>query len=209
MLQIQKVALVAAEKTHGGQLLLPLGHGAGGDVIPAGGVEDEAVPLALQVVEFPGVQFQRAPLDGNGDKVALPLFHPLNGPGQPLGEGEVAYRFEHIVHGVHSVAPDGVLGHVGDKDDDHLGVLAADELGGGHPVQEGHLHIQEDDVKLGLVALHQLVSVGVGGDLHSCARFPAELLHIVLQLSGVGGLVLRNGNSNHVLCPLSKGWFSP
>ena len=141
MCQVQEIALVAAEEVVALQLLLRVLDGPGADILILRGVVNEAVALALHKGNVLHRQLHSPSFDGDGDIGALPAAHPAQRPAQPLGEGGVAHRLEHVVQRVHLIASDGVLGHVGNKDDDDLRVGAADQLRGGHSIQKAHLDI--------------------------------------------------------------------
>ncbi len=204
MLQVHQVSLIAPGKALPLQRLLHLLEGGGGRVYAGAGVEHQLPPQPLDVENGVDLQLHRAPPDGHGDTGVLFFLHILQRPPQPLGKGKVAHRLQDVVQGVHRIALDGVLGQVGDKDNDHLRVLFPDIARRRHAVHEGHLHVHQDQVEPGLVPLHQVLAVAVVGDLEGPARLPAVVADVPLQLGKALRVVLRDGDSDH--CAHSSPW---
>ena len=62
-------------------------------------------------------------------KVPCAARHALHGAAKSLRKRIVADRLQHIVQRIDGIALDGILRRVGDEDDKHLRVGAADLLG--------------------------------------------------------------------------------
>ena len=125
--------------------------------------------------------------------------HPLDGPLQTLGKGEVGNRLQDIVQRIHGIAADGVLGHIGDEDDHHLRIDLSDLLRGRHAVHKFHFHIHQNDVEVGFVFMNDLISVGKNGDPEGLSLLLFIALKIFPQLLRISRLILHDCNPDHVV----------
>ncbi len=208
MLQIHQIPLVAAGKAPALQGFLHLLEGGGGGVDAGAGVEHQLAPQALDIIDAVHRQLDGASLYGHREAGVLLLLHILQRPAQPLGEGKVVQRLQNVVQRVHGIALDGILGQVGDKDDDHLRVLFPDIARRRHAVHEGHLHIHQNQVEFRPVALHQVLAVVIVGDLEGAPRLPAVVANKLLQLGKTLGVVLGDGNAYHGALLLPFPWLN-
>lgn len=170
--------------------------------------EKSSLPLmspAFHVVQPGDIQLLDAAPCGDHDIVRFPLFDPADGPVQALAEREIADRLEYVVHRVHGVAPDGVLCHIGDENNDHLRIQLANFRGGGHSVDKRHLYIKQDKVELGTVILQQAVAVRIGGDLQLRPTLLPVTLQKELELLRIDGVILRDGDPEHIRVPFPDG----
>ena len=176
MLQIDQVALAAAEEVVWPQGLLQLGQGALCLQVFVRQVVDEAVVHHLNI-EDPGyIQLAHPSLEDHGDIFTGAALHALQGPLHSLGEGKVAYRLENIVQRVHGIALHHILGGIGDENDDHFLVHLPDGFGGLHTVHIGHENIHQDNVVIGFVVIHDLGPVGKHGNVDLFPGFPGKAL---------------------------------
>ena len=110
-------------------IVVPMLYTKSGTNNPATATHTHMSP-AFHVVQPGDIQLLDAAPGGDHDIMCLPLFDPADGPVQALAEREIADRLEYVVHRVHGVAPDGVLRHIGDENNDHLRIQLANFRGG-------------------------------------------------------------------------------
>ena len=61
-------------------------------------------------------------------------------------KGEIADWLEYKIQGAHLIALDGILGHVGNKNDDNVLIELPDTFGCGHTIHQRHLNVHQDNV---------------------------------------------------------------
>ena len=185
------------------QLLLRPLHGAPKHILPLVRVVVEHAVLDLHIIDLPGIQPHHAVRRGEEHLSRFPAVYPVEGPLELQLEGLVVHGLEEKVQGPYRVAPDGIVGHVGDKDNDHIGVVPADLLRGVHTVDLGHLDVQQDHVKYRPVLPQQLLAVGKAGDLDVLPPFLHKAFYIFLHLVLKTSFILHNGNVQHTALHLS------
>lgn len=190
------------------QLGLHLVEGAPHDIGPLLRVEVQAVVQHLHIAHVGGGDLPDAFGGGDHQALAGPAVEIGKGLFQLEGEGKVVHGLEHEAKRLHLVAADGILGHVGDEEEQHLAVGLPDLPGGGHAVQMGHLDVQQYQVVDGTVALRQLQAVGKTADLQLLAGLTAVPAEIFLQLLGAGSVVFYDGDAKHAIPPLSLGVYT-
>ena len=208
MPQVDQIPFVAPDKMLALQLGLHLVEGAPHDIGPLLRVEVQAVVQHLHIAHVSGGNLPDAVSGGDHQALAGPAVEIGKGLFQLEGEGKVVHGLEHEAQRLHLVAADGILGHVGDEEEQHLAVGLPDLPGGGHAVQMGHLDVQQYQVVDGTVALRQLQAVGKTADLQLLAGLTAVPAEIFLQLLGAGSIVLHNGDAKHAIPPLSLGVYT-
>ena len=152
----------------------------------------------LNVEDVRGVQAHEAVLGLKVDQVAAARAHGLQHALELEGKDRVLDGLDHKVKGADLVAANGVLLHVGHKDD--LGAHAATTqlVGGVHAVHLGHLYVQQDDVVgAGGSGIQELGAVRVLADGHALALLRAEAPDHLSQLRANVLLVVHDGNVKH------------
>lgn len=119
------------------------------------------------------------------------------GTAQMQGKGGVLQWLQDIIQCVDRIALDGVLGQIGNENDNDPGINAANLPGRLHSVEKGHFHVQKEQIILRLVLLHQIFPVVIAGNLKYLAGLPAEIMEELLQLRGVQRVVLCDDNAYH------------
>ena len=203
MAQVDQIALVAARKVVGSQILFGLqqtaAHRPG---IRGRVVVQKAVPR-FQIKDVVGIQQLHPAADLQGHLPAAAALDALQGALQLGAELVVADGLEHKVERVDLIPADGILCHVGDEHEHHIRVLPADALRRRHAAELWHLNIQKDDVKPGAVRLHKLCSVREGGHVQLVSALLRILRDEPAELRPHGVVVLDHGDFRHLLCLLS------
>ena len=199
MAQVDQIALVAARKVVGSQILFGLqqtaAHRPG---IRGRVVVQKAVPR-FQIKDVVGIQqlHPAAYLQGH-----LPAAAALDAL-QLGAELVVADGLEYKVERVDLIPADGILCHVGDEHEHHIRVLPTDALRRRHTAERWHLNIQKNDVKPGAVRLHKLCPVREGGHVQLVSALLRILRDEPAELRPHGVVVLDHGDFRHLLCLLS------
>ena len=106
----------------------------------------------LEIIDAAGVQ--------QLDAAARQLQHHLTAPapldsldraGQLGAELIVVHRLEHIVQGIHLIAPDGILRHVRHEHQHHVRIHGPDLFRRAEAIQPRHLHVHKEDVPAQLI----------------------------------------------------------
>ena len=155
------------------------------------------VPLAFQVIDACGVQSAQPALHRHSEVALCPLFQPGNSLEQLLRKGEVGHRLQHIVQRSHRVAPDGILRHVGDEDQDHLCIHLPDALCRGHAVQMFHLHIQKNNIVDRAVVVQNVHPVRKERYFKFCPVLPGIPPDILLQYPLYLRVILYDRHPDH------------
>ena len=121
---------------------------------------------------------------------------------QLLRKGKIRHGLQHIIQRAHGVPLDGILRHIGDKNQQYIVIQCADAAGGFHTVKVRHLDIQKNYVVDRAVIFENFHAAAKHRDLKRRAVLPRITLHIAGQLLLHGSLVLHNGNARHRWCLL-------
>lgn len=186
----------------GCQLLFRLLHRPPQGKLPLVGVVMQDMVLNFHIVDVPGLQHLDAAGQGQHNALSLPALRPADGLGQLHGEHVVVHRLQDKVQGPNLVAVDGVLGHLGDKDQHHLLIRLPDASGRLHAVHIRHGDVQQDDVILRPIVLHQVHPAGEAGDLYLHGVGLPILPQKFCQLRAGFRFVLCNSNPQHGIHPL-------
>ena len=153
MAQVDQIALVAARKVVGSQILFGLQQTAAHRPGIRGRVVVQKTVPRFQIKDVVGIQQLHPAADLQGPLPAAAALDTLQGALQLGAELVVADGLEHKVERVDLIPADGILCHVGDEHKHHIRVLPADALRRRHTAELWHLNIQKDDVKPGAVRL--------------------------------------------------------
>ena len=123
--------------------------------------------------------------------------HPLDGAGELCAELVIIHRLQHIIQSVHLVPPDGILRHVGHKDQHHLCIHRPNGFGSAKAVQPGHLHIHKNDVEPRRIVLCDLRAVCNEADLHLYSLLLGILPDEPVQAFPCFLLILHNRDPEH------------
>ena len=146
--QIDQITLVAADKMIFGKLLFGTLQAGTCRELAFGGVVVQHPAAGLQIIDIRGIQqLDAAARQLQHHLPASAPLHPLDGAGQFGAELIIVHRLQHIIQCIYLVAPDGILCHVGHKDQHHLRIHCPDGFGSAKAVQPGHLHIHKNDVE--------------------------------------------------------------
>ena len=126
-----------------------------------------------------------------------PPLHPLDGTGQFGAELIIVHRLQHIIQCIHLVAPDGILCHVGHKDQHHIRIHGPDGFGCSKAVQPWHLHVHKNDVESRRIVLCDLSTVCDETDLHLQALLLRILPDEPVQAFPCFFLILYDRNFEH------------
>ena len=134
---------------------------------PFGGVVVQHPAVGLQIIDIRSIQqLDAAARQLQHHLPASAPLHPLNGAGELCAELIIIHRFQHIIQCVHLVPSDGILRHVGHKDQHHLRIHCPDGFGSAKAVQPGHLHIHKNDVEPRRIVRCDFGAVCNEADLH-------------------------------------------
>ena len=153
--------------------------------------------LTLNVVDACRIQSAHAAVHRNGQIVAHTAGQLVHSLLQLLRKGKIRHGLQHIIQRPHRVPLDGILRHVGNKNQQHIAVQRADAAGGLHAVQMRHLNIKKNNVVDRTVFLKDLNAACKGRNLKRCTVLPCIALHIACQLLPDGGLVFHDRNAGH------------
>ena len=132
-----------------------------------GGVVVQHPAAGLQIIDIRSIQ----QLDATARQLqhhlpaSAPL-HPLDGAGQFGAELIIVHRLQHIIQCIYLVASDGILCHVGHKDQHHIRIHGPDGFGCSKAVQPWHLHVHKNDIESRRIVLCDLSTVCDETDLH-------------------------------------------
>ena len=196
-LWVHQVTGVAAQKAEGAQLPLHGGQHAGhlNHAVDQVVVEPVADDLHIhQLVRGDAAQ----PAGGVHGKAAL-LVHQVDVQRlfELQGKVIIAHRLEQEAHRVYLIALQGVLHQVGDKNDGHVFVVAAQLNGGVHPVFPGHLDIQKHHRVDGLVVLEKYFAVTKPDNVELLSGLGGVPLYVCRQMFGGGVFVFHDGDILH------------
>ena len=139
------------------------------------------VAFAFQIIQPGAVQPPQAALHRDHEIVAGAAGQIFLGLFQLLGKCKIRHRLQHIVQRPHRVAPDGILRHIGDEDQDDVCIHLPDALCRGHAVQMLHLHIQKNNVVDGAVIVQNVHPVRKDRYLKFCPVLPGIPPDVLLQ----------------------------
>src|SRR5699024_6731411 len=115
--------------------------------------------LDIYIVYLPAVDSLRTVRQIETDTPALPVLHTADRPRKPHGKRTVVHWLYNKIKGVDLIAFYRILCHVCDEHDHHILVCLPDLFRRLHSVQMRHLYIQEEDIIVGLIIIHQLAPV--------------------------------------------------
>ena len=104
--------------------------------------------LTLHIINGIHVQLLGAAPCRQNQIISRVAFDPADGPIEALGKGEIADGLENVIHGIHLVAPDGVLSKVRNEEDHNIRIGGAYSSGGFHAVHQRHRNIQQNEIEL-------------------------------------------------------------
>lgn len=120
-------------------------------------------------------------------------------PGVPLGFFQLQGKFlignwlDEVVDGIHRVALESVLGHIGDEHEHHIVPHLPDATGSVHPIEPGHIDVQNHQVELGPVTGQEVLRVGVKRRFPLPAVVPLIAPQVLPQQLGILPNVVHNG----------------
>ena len=163
-----------------------------------GGVVVQHPAVGLQIIDISGIQqLDAAARQLQHHLPASAPLHPLDGAGQFGAELIIVHRLQHIIQCIHLVAPDGILCHVGHKDQHHIRIHGPDGFGRSKTVQPWHLHVHKNDVKSRRIVLCDLGTVCDETDLHLQALLLRILPDEPVQAFPCFFLILYDRNFEH------------
>lgn len=167
----------APRKVFAAEHLFRLRHGHAHAHLAARGVEGDVVLFALRVEDILAVEGDLPVRRVQEDVRRVAEGAVVQDLFDLCAEDAPGERLCDEVCGPHLVAVDGVLDHVGDKDEAHALVALAQFAGGGQAVQVGHFDIHEHDVRIGAVIADKVHPVRKDADLYlfpALARVPPQ-----------------------------------
>ena len=181
------------------QHLLRLLHGSAHGIPSGIGVEIENPVVDLHIPDISGIH----PADAGGR-----LQHNLQGflpfdtfqrPRHPEGKPIVIDRFQDKIQGSHGISLDSILGHVGNKHNDHVLIPLTDRSRRLHTVHFLHFNIEENDVKDMLPVLHDLPAILVHHNLKGQMMLFSVFFNVIPDLFPITGFILHNCHSIHLI----------
>ena len=111
-------------------------------------MQNQSVSLTLHIIDGRNIQFLHSVFRADNQIILRMGLHPRHRPVQPLRKGKIADRLENVIHGIHFISPDGILGQARHKKKNHIRIDFPYLPGRFHPIHHRHGNIQQDDIEL-------------------------------------------------------------
>lgn len=197
MLQIDQIALVAAEKVVFRQCVFQFRQDAFRLQRFAVQMVNQAVVDDLDIANLGDIQLAHPALEGDGDELARAVLHALQGALHPLRKSEVTHGLEHIIQRIHRVALHDVLRRAGNKEDNDLLVHLANLAGSFHAVHVAHQDVHEDDIVIAAVVLDDFCAVRKDGDVNLLVNLLRKPFQIFCQCALTAFFIFHQCYTNH------------
>ena len=196
-LWVHQVTGVAAQKAEGTQLPFHGGQHTGHLDYVVDQVVVESVADDLHIHQLVGGDAAQ-PAGGVHGEAAL-LVHQIDVQRlfELQGKVIIAHRLKQKAHRIYLIALQGVLHQVGDKNDGHVFVVAAQLNCGVHPVFPRHLYIQKHHRIDGLVVLEKSFAVIKPGNVELLSELGGVPLYVCRQMFSGGVFVFHDGDIFH------------